>query len=98
MHTTGPWEIVRLSDYTGNPSDTAIRRIKSPGGTTVYSTEGFTHTEADAHLIRAAPTMLDALLSIADGCRWRLLKGDDGGDADTLKQCEVAIAKARARG
>jgi hypothetical protein len=52
--------------------------------------------QVDAPLKAVDPTqvLLEALQEIADGCRRRLRKGRDKGDASTLRVCEEAVAAA----
>ncbi len=67
-HSPGPWRIVRASDYTDNPEDTAIQSIEAADGTVVYYTESgyFKPNEADVRLIATAPEMREELTKALD--------------------------------
>jgi len=97
-HTPGPW---RASE--GWPSDVwhvdMPGRNYSVGVSRADSDEDMTVAEvqANAHLIAAAPEMLQALREIEEECARRLRKGKDQGDLDTLRVCRTAIAKAEGR-
>lgn len=49
---------------------------------------------ANVSLIAAAPELLAALKEVAEGCEYRLRKGEDSGDRQTLNLCRAAIDKA----
>lgn len=68
QHTPGPWRIVRSSDYTDDPADTAIQSIVGADERMVYYTESgyFKPLEADARLIAAAPELVQELRSHLD--------------------------------
>jgi len=51
-------------------------------------------SDANARLIAAAPPMLAALKEVAECCEYRLRKGEDSGDRQTLHLCRAAIDKA----
>jgi hypothetical protein len=93
-HTPGPWRFSQDGDepywHVDLPGPCGVRH--GCGNAMVYT------TEADARLIAAAPELLDALKEVADGCKYRLRKGDDNGDRHTLRLCRAAIAKAEGRG
>jgi hypothetical protein len=57
---------VRASDYTGDPEDTKIMAIEAADGRTVLFTDSgyFVPLEANVHLIKAAPRLLEALQAI----------------------------------
>lgn len=66
-------------------------------GSTVYGNAlraRLPHNGADARLIAAAPDLLEALREIADQAEYRLRKGPDNGDEQTLRIARAAIAKA----
>ena len=43
---------------------------------------------------RQVPHLVAALKNIAEGCKYRLRKGEDIGDRDTLEICNAALAAA----
>jgi hypothetical protein len=43
---------------------------------------------------RQVPHLVAALKNIAEGCKYRLRKGEDIGDRDTLEICNAAIEAA----
>jgi hypothetical protein len=49
---------------------------------------------ANASLIASAPELLAALKEVAECCEYRLRKGEDSGDRQTLHLCRAAIDKA----
>lgn len=92
-HTPGPWTI-EYETEGGEPYDDGVR-IDSPEGPVAFNV-----IDCSAHLIAAAPELLDALKSLfAD---WVTLVGEDlkeqSDDVALLwRCCEDAIAKAEGR-
>ena len=87
-HTPGPWAI-----YVNAPSDVVIRKM-SKDGCELCAIARVSSGYANAHLIAAAPELLEACLAITE---W----GDREDDhaVDLLKRielCELAFQKARA--
>jgi hypothetical protein len=95
-HTSGPWDIVQ--DAPLNPRARFNIGSRGPGGTTTYvctiKTEKHLaldgNEEANAHLIAAAPEMLEALRAMV--ARGPFM--DQRATAEGLANCE-ALAKAR---
>ena len=92
MYPPGPWEMVDYDDFEEAPV-VGVRMRDVLGG---YHAVAAIHdqgeqTEANAHLIAAAPTLLEALEEARewiDGC------GAQGGVDDILHAVDVAIDKA----
>ena len=83
-HTPGPWT-VKSEDDDGELYDDGVR-IDSPDGPVAFNV-----IDCSAHLIAAAPEMLDALKSIER--KWRC--GDGAFSVGEL--CRQVIAKAEGR-
>jgi hypothetical protein len=98
-HTPGPWEVTRLiaentqdNDYPGaevsfreasdHPHDAAIQ---------IWSERA----EADAHLIAAAPDLLEALRDLRDACHSAYQRGSM--DPEPFVRAGNVIAKAEGR-
>lgn len=84
-HTPGPW----VSDgvYVG-PAHLPTLIIVNPNGM------NYAEVLATGNLIAAAPDLLEALREIAEQAEYRLRKGPDNGDEQTLRIARAAIAKA----
>jgi hypothetical protein len=80
-HTAGPWAVQRSHIHGTNVEIWAVN-----GGRKA----AFAYEEADAHLIAAAPTMLDALTAA-------LAALYDYGDSSVTGMVEAAIAQARGK-
>lgn len=84
-HTPGPWKSVIASYSEDNLSWLACADVVTPRGATLVRFEGTQdyqkndEAEANANLIAAAPTMLQALLDI----RLSIMMGAGGGVTDT---------------
>ena len=100
-HTPGPWTF-ELESGTPGKDDNDIGGIYGPeksqvcwfgNGTQYYPSEGKPPTEADAHLIAAAPELLDALRQWA----WAEANGDEAEIANARLSRDAAIAKAEGR-
>lgn len=82
MHAPGPWSARNEQDDGGKYA------IQAANGIQVALTIGNTSTEtANAHLIAAAPELLDAL-------QWLIKLEESDGAADALAKARAAIAKA----
>jgi hypothetical protein len=96
-YTPGPWRAI-----AGWPShiwhvllaDRETEIIVARGDGDSMSNE---EVAANARLVAAAPDLLAALKEVAEGCEYRLRKGEDSGDRHTLGLCRTAIAKAEGR-
>jgi hypothetical protein len=100
-HTPGPWFVsdagcgcFDISDGKPNEHGEVERGIATVWGNRP-SLSATAH--GDALLIAAAPDLLEAVKSIADGCESRLRKGKDNGDLTTLRLCRAVIAIAEGR-
>ena len=106
-HTPGPWVVrepdadERLADIAEgrSPEDMELTEVYADdGGQQVCYVMNDTPDEAaNARLIAAAPDLLGFLHQIAEECKRRLRKGEDGGDRLTLQLCKAAISKAEGR-
>jgi len=81
-HTVGPWVSIEVKGRT---------IISSQAGDRVGECESL--SKQDARLIEAAPDLLEALKEIAAGAAYRLTKGPDEGDSNTLRLALAAIKK-----
>lgn len=95
-HTPGPWAYDEDSSEVYSEADGYgtgwIALVKGNDDAGVSFPE--TMRLANARLIAAAPELLAALMGVADGCEYRLRKGEDSGDRAALRLCRAAIAKA----
>ena len=89
-HTPGPWEVFYKAKY--DEWHVSIP-IKQGGMTWALSDDGVRseNPEADAHLIAAAPDLLDALDELLSACE---LPGDHCEIAQAIPKAIAAIAKA----
>lgn len=106
-HTPGPWEIYQSTICTGDGKANEIAKITTYG---VWMGDGSPYGprnpigDANAHLIKAAPEMLEALEALApilaDEAENRGLAGSDMSDYQdeilgALGRVNAAIAKAK---
>ena len=90
-HTPGPWSINGW-DIVQQDCDSTFPPLATVcNGNRSLTLEAI---DANARLMAAAPELLAALIEVADGCKYRLRKGEDAGDRATLRLCRAAIAKA----
>lgn len=100
QHTPGPWEIDdEYVKQSGNP-DVGICRVLNmdKGGDKQWFRGPI--TEANAHLIAAAPDMYEALkelYAVVKGECPSLLDEDSGGDSRLALEIESALAKAEGK-
>ena len=86
-HTTGSWiKVEQNKNYYEIYGHGAVIAHVANGDAAVAG--------ANASLIAAAPDLLAALKEVAEGCEYRLRKGEDSGDRQTLNLCRAAIDKA----
>lgn len=87
-HTPGPWVVVKPN--ADNPSRAMVGSAK---GANIYNAPLTDETEANAHLIAAAPDMFaaceKALIALAPN------DGYSGPGAEACKVLRAAIAKAK---
>lgn len=105
-HTPGPWRLI--IDDTGGPqsgwplvvvaTDDEDKSVVRPGGQWPYEWDGAISQReavANAHLISAAPDLLEALAYARTTIRLALIvNGDDENGSEIIKRIDAAIAKA----
>lgn len=94
-HTPGPWEVTpyRYTKHGLQCSRSAIVSVKN-GKKSIYITTEITSgpcSDADAHLMAAAPELLECLENILS--RLELDEYDD--DAPAITKARAALAKAK---
>lgn len=88
-HTPGPWKVYDDGELWVGPVDAdapVVCDMRPSGEELIYSLQD----DANAHLIAAAPDLLDALQLVLDVDEWRLA-------AVVLNKVHAAIAKAEGR-
>jgi hypothetical protein len=90
-YTPGPWEVE--VDKSG---EVTVYEAVTRENIDICTMSGNMSDRSNGRLIAAAPDLLEALKEIAAGATYRLSKGPDEGDSNTLRLALAAIAKAEA--
>lgn len=90
-----PWVIVRSSDFTENPEDTAIQSVVDCNGQTVIFTDSgyFRPNEDYVRAIVTLPEILEAVENLFEHCA---MVHKHWGDGSNQKEADEAIKAARA--
>ncbi len=84
--------------HTPQPWTVNNNTITAHDGKTICTIPNNTQEDQyNAHLIAAAPKMLEVIKQIAEECMTRLRKGKDSGDLSTLRLCRSAMVLAENR-
>ena len=89
--TKGPWGVWIVGTKTVVTDDRLARHL-------AYIINGAPEHEANAHLIKAAPDMADALAPISDMAMWTESADDNEAvilTVGTVRRMRAALAKAR---
>ena len=92
--TKGPWEISAMSPVAkGKSRMIIVRAVNSPTNSSIVPVGGEDSPEvmANAHLIAAAPELLEALTDLVGGCG----KEGDLFSGAGMDKARAAIAKAK---
>ena len=95
-HTPGPWYCNRLIDSSGTPYATNYTAHIDIGVCMIWAPVGNKEQEANAHLISAAPELLEALKLCVDFIEIASIV-EAPWDWEPIKEARAAIAKAEGR-
>ena len=95
-HTNGPWEVTPVLSYEGHMIYRQIKSINANVYKSSIASTGIDElAEANAHLIAAAPELLEALQAVDDYAKDNETKGlSVTKPSEVFDLCQQAIKKA----